>query len=141
MFLPSPISGWLVDRFGRLTIAAASAITLLAAGLVAAWSPPTSIASLTFGLILLGIGWNFGLVSGSTLIADSVPLEFRARAQGTIDLGVAVAAAAAGLGSSLIVSATSYATLALGSGVAALVVIPIAALARFRPKLSEPSPI
>jgi len=137
MFLPSPISGWLVDRFGRLTIAAASAITLLAGGLVAAWSPPTSIAPLAFGLILLGIGWNFGLVSGSTLIADSVPLEFRARAQGTIDLGVAVAAAAAGLGSGLIVSATSYTVLALTGGLVALMVIPVAGLARIRHKTSE----
>src|SRR5215203_4095750 len=90
-----------------------------------------------FGLILLGIGWNFGLVSGSTLIADSVPLEFRARAQGTIDLGVAVAAAAAGLGSGLIVSATSYTALALTGGLVALMVIPVAGLARIRHKTSE----
>jgi MFS family permease len=137
MFLPSPITGWLVDRFGRLAVAVASGVTLLAAGLVAALAPPTSVATLAVALILLGLGWNFGLVSGSTLIADATPLESRARTQGTIDLGVAVAAAAAGLASGLIVSTTSYAALAIAGGLAALAVIPIAALARLGPKSAE----
>jgi MFS family permease len=137
MFLPSPVSGWLVDRFGRLTMAAASAGVLLAAGLIAAWSPPTSIVTLTLALILLGLGWNFGLVSGSTLIADATPLASRARTQGTVDFGVAIAAAAGALGSGLIVAATDYATLTIAGGLVALMVIPVAALARLRPKTSE----
>ena len=39
MFLPSPLSGWLVDRFGYLSIAVAAGVTLLAAGLIATWAP------------------------------------------------------------------------------------------------------
>ncbi|MFC7931824.1 hypothetical protein [Streptomyces cinereoruber] len=38
MYLPSPLIGRLVDRYGRMKIAAASGITLLAA---ASWPPPT----------------------------------------------------------------------------------------------------
>ena len=130
MFLPSPLSGWLVDRFGRIAVAVASAVTLLIAGLLAAWAPAASIGPLTLALILLGFGWNLGLVSGSAVIADAVPLEFRARTQGTVDLGVSIAAAGGGLASGFVVAAASYATLTIISGLLALLIIPIAALAR-----------
>jgi MFS family permease len=140
MFLPSPLSGWLVDRFGPRAIATASAVTLLIAGVLAAAAPSASVITLGLALVLLGLGWNFGLVSGSTVITNAVPLAFRARTQGTVDLVVAVAAACGGVGSGLLVAATSYRTLALLGGVVALAVIPFAVLGRQRPvQEAEPS--
>jgi len=140
MFLPSPLSGWLVDRFGPRAIATASALTLLVAGLLAAAAPSASVITLGLALVLLGLGWNFGLVSGSTVITDAVPLAFRARTQGTVDLVVAVAGACGGVGSGLLVSATSYRALALLGGLVALAVIPFAALGRPRAaREAEPS--
>jgi MFS family permease len=133
MFLPSPLSGWLVDRFGYLPIALASGVTLLASGLLAAWAPVDSVAMLVLALVLLGLGWNLGLVSGTTLVTDAVPLATRARTQGVVDLGIALAGAGGGLSSGLIVTATSYATLTLASGFLALLIIPIAAVARAGP--------
>ena len=130
MFLPSPFSGWLVDRFGYLSIAVAAGITLLAAGLVAAWAPVDSVATLVLALVLLGLGWNLGLVSGTTVVTDAVPLATRARTQGVVDLGIALAGAAGGLSSGLIFAAAGYATLALAGGLLALVIIPIAIIAR-----------
>src|SRR5512133_1401000 len=130
MFLPSPFSGWLVDRFGYLSISVAAGVTLVAAGLIAAWAPVDSVATLILALVLLGLGWNLGLVSGTTLVTDAVPLATRARTQGVVDLGIALAGATAGLSSGLIFAATSYATLALVGGLLALVIIPIALLAR-----------
>ena len=133
MFLPSPVSGWLVDRFGHLAIAVAAGVTLVAAGLLAAWAPVDSVATLVLALVLLGLGWNLGLVSGTTLVTDAVPLATRARTQGVVDLGIALAGAGAGLSSGLIVTATSYATLTVTGGLLALVIIPIAAAARAAP--------
>jgi MFS family permease len=130
MFLPSPFSGWLVDRFGYLMIAVAAGVILLAAGLLAAWAPVDSVATLLLALVLLGLGWNLGLVSGTTLVTDAVPLATRARTQGVVDFGIALAGAGAGLSSGLIVTATSYATLTLAGGILALLIIPIAAIAR-----------
>jgi MFS family permease len=130
MFLPSPFSGWLVDRFGYLPIAAAAGLTLLAAGLLAAWAPVDSVGTLLLALVLLGLGWNLGLVSGTTLVTDAVPLATRARTQGVVDFGVSLAGAGGGLSSGLIVSATSYATLTLAGGILALLIIPIAAIVR-----------
>ena len=125
MFLPSPFSGWLVDRLGYFAIAISAGVTLLAAGLIAALAPPDSVAMLLLALVLLGVGWNLGLVSGTTLVTDAVPLATRARTQGVVDLGIALAGAAGGLSSGLIFAATSYATLALAGGLIALLIIPI----------------
>jgi len=133
MFLPSPFSGWLVDRYGYLAIAVAAGVTLLAAGLIAAWAPVDSVATLVLALVLLGVGWNLGLVSGTTVVTDAVPLETRARTQGVVDLGIALAGAGGGLSSGLIFAATSYTTLTLTSGLLALLIIPIVALARPAP--------
>jgi MFS family permease len=133
MFLPSPFSGWLVDRFSYLSIAVAAGVTLLAAGLLAAWAPVDSVALLVLALVLLGLGWNLGLVSGTTVVTDAVTLATRARTQGVVDLGIALAGAGAGLSSGLIVTATSYATLTLAGGFLALLIIPIAAVARADP--------
>jgi MFS family permease len=133
MFLPSPFSGWLVDRIGHLAIAAAAGVTLVAAGLLAAWAPVDSVATLVGALVLLGLGWNLGLVSGTTLVTDAAPLATRARTQGVVDLGIALAGAGAGLSSGLIITATSYATLTVAGGLLALLIIPIAAVARAAP--------
>jgi len=133
MFLPSPFSGWLVDRFGYLAIAAAAGVTLVAAGLLAAWAPVDSVATLVLALVLLGLGWNLGLVSGTTVVTDAVPLATRARTQGVVDLGIALAGAGGALSSGLIITAASYATLSLAGGLLALLIIPIAAVARAAP--------
>jgi MFS family permease len=89
-----------------------------------------SIATLILALVLLGIGWNLGLVSGTTLVTNAVPLATRARTQGMVDLGIALAGAGGGLSSGLIIAAASYGTLTIAGGILALLIIPIAALAR-----------
>ncbi|MFC4376296.1 MFS transporter [Nocardia halotolerans] len=129
MYLPSPLTGWLVDRFGRLPVAGASGVTLLAAGLLAALAPSDSVVLLAAALALLGLGWNLGLVAGTAIITDTVPLATRAKTQGTVDVSIAVAGATGGMGSGLMVAATSYPILALAGGVLALAVVPAAALA------------
>ena len=124
MFLPSPLTGRLVDRIGRRPVLVASVVTLLAAGLLAA-APPSSVVLLSAALILLGFGWNLGLVGGTTLVTDVVPVEQRARTQGRVDLAIALAGSAGGLGSGLVVAATGFAALSLAGGVAALALIPL----------------
>lgn len=125
MFLPSPLTGIAVDKFGRRPMIAASGIVLLAAGLLAAAAPADSMVLLTVALVLLGLGWNFGLIAGTALITDSVPLATRAATQGRADLLIALAGSTGGLGSGLIVAGTSYSTLGLLGGVAALAMIPL----------------
>ncbi|MFI6564859.1 MFS transporter [Streptomyces sp. NPDC050534] len=133
MYLPSPLTGRLVDRHGPMKIAAASGLILLAAGTLAATAPGDSVALLALALGLLGLGWNFGLVSGTAIINDTVPLATRAKTQGTVDVSIAIAGATGGLSSGLVVAAAGYPVLALTGGVLALAVFPaIAATAAAR---------
>ena len=72
-------------------------------------------------------------VERTTVVTDAVPLATRARTQGVVDLGIALAGAGGGLSSGLIVTAAGYATLTLAGGLLALLIIPIAAVARAGP--------
>jgi MFS family permease len=127
MYLPSLVTGRLVDTVGRLPMAVAAAFTLLAAGLVAGLSPGDSMPLLTIGLVLLGLGWNFGLISGTALIVDSTPVETRARTQGAVDVLIAISGAGGGALSGMVVGAASYAVLSLGGGFLSLLLIPVVA--------------
>lgn len=124
MYLPAPLSGWLVDRYGPRTVAAVSALVLLAAGIVAANAPDDSAAVFAVALTLLGVGWNLGLVSGTAIINDAVPLATRARTQGLVDVSIAIAGAVGGMASGLVVAAAGYPLLAVGGGVLALAIVP-----------------
>ncbi|GHH85374.1 tetracycline resistance protein [Streptomyces sulfonofaciens] len=124
MYLPSPLTGRLVDRCGRRSVAAASGLTLLVAGGTAAVAPADSVALLALALALLGLGWNLGFVSGTAMVTDALPLATRARSQGMVDVSVAVAGATGGLSSGLVVSAAGYPVLALTGGILALAVLP-----------------
>jgi hypothetical protein len=132
MYLPSPLTGWLVDRHGRMKIAAASGVTLLAAGVLAAAAPGDSVALLALALALLGLGWNFGLVSGTAVITDTVPLATRAKTQGLVDVSIAIAGATGGMASGIMVAATNYPTLALTGGVLSLALLPAVAATAYR---------
>ncbi|MGW1376811.1 MFS transporter [Streptomyces sp. NPDC002446] len=140
MFLPSPLTGLLVDRVGRLWTAAASGLTLLAAGVLAATASPHSVPALATALVLLGLGWNFGLVSGTAIVTDALPPADRAAAQGLVDVGISIAGATGGASSGLIVVAGGYPALALSGGLLALAVIPIVLWAARRPAHPVPAP-
>ncbi|WP_068901556.1 MFS transporter [Planomonospora sphaerica] len=132
MYLPSPLTGWLVDRYGRLTVAAASGLTLLAAGILAAAAPADSVVLLALALALLGVGWNFGLVAGTAIITDTVPLATRAKTQGMVDVAIAIAGATGGMVSGLITATAGYPALALAGGVVALALLPAVAATALR---------
>jgi MFS family permease len=130
MFLPAPLSGLLADRIGRRPTLVAGMVTLLAAGIVSAAAPDDSVAVLAAGLVLLGLGWSLGLVAGTAMVTDATPLARRARTQGSVDLGIALAGATGGISSGFVVAAASYPVLALAGGALALALIPLLLVAR-----------
>jgi MFS family permease len=125
MYLPSLITGVLVDKVGRTAMSIASGITLLLAGLLAAFAPSDSMILLVIALSLLGLGWNFGLISGTAQVVDSTEPSTRAKTQGTLDVFIALAGASGGALSGMVVANTSYATLSLSGGILSLVLIPV----------------
>ncbi|KIO59842.1 MFS transporter [Bacillus amyloliquefaciens] len=125
MYLPSLVTGVLVDKIGRTAMSIASGITLLLAGLLAALAPSDSMVLLVIALSLLGLGWNFGLISGTAQIVDSTEPSTRAKVQGTLDVFIALAGASGGALSGMVMANTSYAVLSLSGGLLSLVLIPV----------------
>lgn len=121
MFAFSIISGRLADRWGRGQVIMVGSATLVIACIAATFSP--DVLPLGVALFLLGLGWNFCFVGGSTLLADQLSPAERARTQGFNDLLVGLASATGSLGSGFIFAALGYNTMALIS--AAFAFIPL----------------
>ncbi|WP_373231911.1 MFS transporter [Cohnella sp.] len=138
MFLPSLVSGVLVDKVGRTAMSFASGIILLTACILAALVPADSMLLLITVLALLGLGWNFGLISGTALIVDATHPATRARTQGNVDVLIALAGASGGGLSGMVVAHSSYATLSLAGGILSLLLIPVVIWSRSSRKMEIP---
>lgn len=125
MFFPSLVTGYLVDKIGRSAMAIASAVTLLALGILAAVGPADSMVVLITALALLGLSWNFGLISGTAILVDATPPSTRAKTQGSVDVWIALSGALGGGLSGIVVAHSSYATLSIAGAVLSLLLIPI----------------
>lgn len=117
MYALSPVFGWLADRTGRVRVLALAGGLLLTAGVLSAVAGPADTALLATGLVLLGLGWSAGLVAGSTLLSESVPLRVRAGAQGLSDVAMNVSGAVGGVTAGLVVAGASFAVLGMATAV------------------------
>ncbi|HCB01335.1 MAG TPA: MFS transporter [Anaerolineae bacterium] len=121
MFAFSIISGRLADSWGREKVILSGAITLVIACIAATISP--DVLPLGVALFLLGLGWNFCFVGGSTLLADQLSPAERARTQGFNDLLVGLASAFGSLESGFIFASLGYNMMAYVSAGFALIPI------------------
>lgn len=137
MYLPSLVTGRMVDRFGRVLMAVLGGLVLLASGIVAAMSPGDSLGLLITALVLLGVGWNFTLIAGTALVVDATTPATRPKTQGTIDVAISLAGAAGGGVSGLIMAGASFATLSVIGGVAGLLAVPVVLWALWRGRLQD----
>ncbi len=98
MFAPSFFTGHLIARFGVEKIIATGLIILAAAGGVAMQG--VELGNFYVALILLGLGWNFGFIGATTMLAGSHETHERGRVQGMNDLivfgGVTLASLSSG---------------------------------------------
>ncbi|MGZ9722186.1 MFS transporter [Rhizobium miluonense] len=86
MFLPSFFTGSLIARFGVLRIMLAGLALL--AGHVAMSLTGTGFSSFAGALVMLGIGWNFLYIGGTTLLTTTYAPEEKGRAQATNDMTI-----------------------------------------------------
>ena len=98
MYIPSFFTGHLVARFGPVKIISIGLAILASAGLVALTG--VELDKFFFALILLGVGWNFGYIGATSMLAASYEPEERGRIQGLNDMlvfgGVTLASLASG---------------------------------------------
>jgi MFS family permease len=86
MFAPSFFTGRLIRRFGVLQVMLAGAVLNLAC--IGAALSGLAVANFWWAMVLLGIGWNFLYIGGTTLLTDTYRPEERAKAQGANDQAI-----------------------------------------------------
>ena len=98
MFAPSFFTGHLIARFGVEKIVATGLVILAGAGVVAMMG--VALENFFIALILLGIGWNFGFIGATAMLAAAHSPQERGRMQGLNDLivfgGVTMASLSSG---------------------------------------------
>jgi len=127
MYLPSPITGALADRLGARRVTSAAALVLVVAGTVALVAG-SGLVGTVIVLLLLGIGWNAGLIGGSALLREA-PIEPSQQtwAEGLGELGMGAAAAVGGGSAGLVLGAAGFAVLCLVAAVPCVLLLAVIA--------------
>ena len=121
MFGLSFLTGWMVDKFGRVPVIAAGGLTLIAACVIAPLG--TSVFTLGLALFLLGLGWNFCYVAGSALLDDILTTHEKGSIQGSTEALINLASGVGSLGSGFIFSSVGF--LAMSWGTILIAIIPL----------------
>ena len=113
MFVPGFFTGHLIQRFGALPVMMAGALLNFAC--VAVALSGVELMQFVAALFLLGVGWNFLYVGGTTLFTSAYKPEEKIRAQGTMDLCVFSTMAASSFASGALITTQGWQWLNLGS--------------------------
>ena len=111
MFAPSFFTGQLIRRFGVGRILLAGALLLLAC--VGVTLAGVSVMHFWAGLLLLGVGWNFLYIGGTTLLTETHRPEERAKVQGGNDFLVFAVQGVTSLGAGALVTGGGWQVLNL----------------------------
>ena len=120
MFFFAPVVGWFVDRLPTATMVATAGVILFVGGELASHTDPSDSLGVFVGLFLIGLGWSFAMIAGSSLLTGTFPAHERANVQGAADFTMVASGAVAGLASGVIVEAASFGSLSHWAGVSAL---------------------
>jgi MFS family permease len=117
------VTGWLADTVGARVVASLGALLLLTAGVAAAVAGSGRVGILV-ALLLLGMGWNAGLIGGSALLRDApVTASLRTRAEGLGELGMGAAAAVGGSAAGLLLAGGGFGLLGLVAAAPCLLIL------------------
>jgi MFS family permease len=106
MFAPSFVTGPVIKRIGALPVMFAGALLNFAAiGIALAG---IAVANFWWSLVILGVGWNFLYIGGTTLLTQAYRPEERARAQGMNEQAIFTMMAISSLTSGLTVTTAGW---------------------------------
>ena len=106
MFLPSLITGNLVNKFGYSKIMYGGVFFYILTIILSLFEP--TFLNYFISLIFLGIGWNFLYISGTSLLVTTYSQHEKFKAQGFNDLVVFSATAIGSLSAGILISMTSW---------------------------------
>lgn len=136
MFLPSVLTGRLITRFGvDRVILAGVALNLVCVAVAVAG---LEVANFIVALFLLGVGWNFMFVGGTTLLTTCHGPAEKAKVQGLNDLLVFTSVAASASLAGFVQSTLGWQTMNL-LAIPGLLLVAALVLPRLRPPVPAPA--
>lgn len=109
MYLPSLVSGFLIEKLGTVRMMGAGAAALIAASVIGLQGQ--EISHYWGALVLLGVGWNFLYVGGTTMVTFTYTMEERFRAQAVNEFSVFGTSATASLLAGVVIHGYGWFTL------------------------------
>ena len=106
MFAPSFFTGSLIKRFGVLRVMSAGVAAQLAC--VAVGLSGQRVANFWWALVLLGIGWNFMYLGGTTLLTEAYRPAEKAKAQGFNEITIFTVQALSAFSSGVLVNTRGW---------------------------------
>ncbi len=106
MFAPSFVTGHIIKRFGLLNVIRAGAALTLACAAINLSG--TELVNFWLALVLLGIGWNFMFIGGTTLLTATYRPAEKAVVQACNDFLIFGAVAIASFGAGIVLHAFSW---------------------------------
>ena len=116
MYAVSPLVGAISDKIGRVKTIQIGILILIASALISGLAPHHDSFTLGIGLFLLGLGWSFTLIAGSTLLSETVSFEMRPSTQGASDLVMNLMGAGGAAIGGVIIGFFSFAVLCYATG-------------------------
>lgn len=120
MFAPSFITGAIIKRIGASLVTAIGLLLIMLCAIIALNG--TTVAHFTATLILLGVGWNFGFIGSTSMLASSYRPQEAGRVQAVNEQVVFGASAIASLSSGVLLQWVGWEAINL-------LAIPVATLA------------
>jgi MFS family permease len=120
MYAFSPVVGAISDKLGRIRTIQIGIVILIVSALISGLAPHHDSLTLGIGLFLLGLGWSFTLIAGSTLLSEIVSIEMRPATQGASDLVMNLMGAGGAAVGGVIIGIFSFAALCYATGLVVL---------------------
>jgi len=125
MFAFAPLAGWVADKVGKMKTLMISAVVLMIATGITAAATNAELWMMLLGLYLLGLGWSFGVVAGSSLLTESVEPTHRVPAQGAADVIASLTSGIGALASGVVVTYAGFDLLSVAGVVGAAILLAV----------------
>ena len=136
MFAFAPLVGKLVDHIGHVPALGVGMLVTWISLLLSGTAPNESYWALGAGLFLLGLGWSFSFVAGSSMLFASSPPRVRPVVEGWADSAIWTMVMLGSVVAGLLMSAVGYGLLNLASaGPALVILLAVSSMPRLRTEL------
>jgi MFS family permease len=121
MFVPSFFTGHLIKAWGVERVIAIGMVLLFAAGVVGIWD--IKFGNFAISLIILGLGWNFGFIGGTTMLTTTYTPAERGKVQAANDFGISALMVVASFSSGKVLDSLGWGAVGVAMFPAALLTL------------------